>query len=109
MSTWRPTGPYPSEQEPRRISEALDRVTRRLGGPPTDVLAAIFGHWQQLVGPDIAAHARPVSLRRGRLVLLVDHPAWAGQLRFMTGDLMARIAEATGSGEVQEIHIRVGA
>jgi predicted nucleic acid-binding Zn ribbon protein len=72
------------------------------------VLAAIFGRWQQLVGPDIAAHAKPVSLRRGQLVLVVDHPAWASQLRFMTGDLMTRITESTGSGDVREIHIRVG-
>jgi predicted nucleic acid-binding Zn ribbon protein len=108
VSTWRSTGPHPSEQEPRRISESLDRVTRRLGGPSSDVLAKIFGHWPQLVGPDIAAHARPVSLRRGELVLIVDHPAWAGQLRFMTGDLLAKIGEATGCGEVREIRIRVG-
>jgi predicted nucleic acid-binding Zn ribbon protein len=107
MSTWRPSGPRPSEQEPRRISESLDQVTRRLGGPSTDVLAKIFGHWAELVGPDIAAHARPLSLRRGELVLVVDHPAWAGQLRFMTGDLLAKIGEATGSAEVRQIRIRV--
>jgi predicted nucleic acid-binding Zn ribbon protein len=73
------------------------------------VLAAIFGRWTELVGPDIAAHATPVSLRHGQLLLVVDHPAWASQLRFMTGDVMSRITEATSSIEVREIHIRVGA
>jgi predicted nucleic acid-binding Zn ribbon protein len=66
--------------------------------------------WEGLVGPDIAAHARPVSLHDGVLVLAVDHPAWAAQLRFMTAELLARIAQTTGSAgtsEVTEIQIRV--
>jgi predicted nucleic acid-binding Zn ribbon protein len=70
-------------------------------------MTTVFNRWETLVGPDIAAHARPESLRDGHLVLVVDHPAWATQLRFMTADLLARLAEVAGASEVSDIRIKV--
>ncbi|HET9732107.1 MAG TPA: DUF721 domain-containing protein [Acidimicrobiales bacterium] len=107
MSTWRPSKPPPSERDPRRVSESLDRLARRLGAPTAGVTAAVFSRWEELVGPDIAAHATPVSLRAGVLTLGVDHPAWATQLRFMTTDLLDRIGAGTGSSEVTSVVVRV--
>lgn len=89
------------------MGELLDRQTRRLGGPSSATTSTVFARWEELVGTDIAAHARPVSLQRGILVLAVDQPAWASQLRYMTAELLTRIAEATGGAEVTEIHLRV--
>ena len=89
------------------MSESLDRIAKRLGGPSSGTTATVFSRWDELVGADIAAHARPVSLRAGVLVLAVDHPAWATQLRYMTAELLTRIAEFTTGEEVREIHLRV--
>lgn len=107
MSTWIPSNPPPSERDPRKVSESLDRITKRLGGPSAGTAAAVFSRWADLVGPDIAAHARPVSLRDGVLTLSVDHPAWATQLRYMTADLLTRLEAATTGQEVREIRLRV--
>ena len=107
MSTWRPSGSPPSERDPRKVSEVLDRVTRRLGAPGSALLTQLFAGWEALVGADIAAHCRPVSVRDGVLHLVADQPAWASQLGFMAGDILARVAEATGSAEVTEIRVRV--
>ena len=107
MSTWIPSGPPPSERDPRKLSESLDRITRRLGGPSAGVASTVFAGWEDLVGPDIAAHAQPVSLRDGILTLAVDHPTWAAQLRFMTADLLTRMAAATTGEEIREIRLRV--
>ena len=112
MSTWQPSGIPPSERDPRPIGELLDRskLTRHMGAPTSQTASTIFARWADLVGPDIAGHARPTSLHDGALQLDVDHPAWATQLRYMTTELLTRIAESTSSGsgsEVTEIHIRV--
>lgn len=107
MSTWQPSTPPPGERDPKKLSELLDRTAKRLGGPSSGTSSAVFARWEQVVGPDIAGHARPVSLHRGILVLAVDHPAWATQLRYMTSDILTRISEATGTAEVSEIHLRV--
>jgi predicted nucleic acid-binding Zn ribbon protein len=89
------------------MSELLDRTTRRLGGPSSGTTSTVFAGWEQIVGADIAGHARPLSLHSGVLVLAVDHPAWATQLRYMTADLLTRIGEATKGSEVTDIHIKV--
>lgn len=106
MSTWVPSGQPPSERDPRKVSESLDRIARRLGGPSATAATAVFSRWADLVGADIAAHATPVSLRDGVLTLSVDHPAWATQLRYMTADLLHRLADTTGR-DVREIRLRV--
>lgn len=110
MSTWRPLGPSRGERDPRTVSESLDRVTRRWGGPPAQVLTAVFAHWMELVGDDIAAHATPRSLRNGVLTVTVDHPAWATQLRYLSSQVVQELQRRTAAGEaISELRIQVGA
>jgi predicted nucleic acid-binding Zn ribbon protein len=89
------------------VSESLDRVTRGIGAPKATVLTTVFARWEEVVGPEIAAHAEPRSLREGVLVIAVDQPAWATQLRFLGTELLARVREATGCSDVAEIHVKV--
>jgi predicted nucleic acid-binding Zn ribbon protein len=104
MSTWRPT---PGESEPRPVSESLDRITRRMGAPTTSVMTAVFTRWAELVGPELADHAHPESLRSGVLTIVVDDPAWAAQLRFLAAEILARITTATSPSDVLEVKVKV--
>jgi predicted nucleic acid-binding Zn ribbon protein len=109
MSTWRPHQTPPSELDPRRLVDSLDVVARRIGAPPTEVLTTVFAHWVELVGDDIAAHATPKLLRGGVLTVVVDHPAWATQLRFLSATLLEQIRRRTGAPEeICSIRIQVG-
>jgi predicted nucleic acid-binding Zn ribbon protein len=89
------------------VAVSLDRVTAPLGAPRARLLTALFSKWEQLVGPDIAAHARPRSLRQGTLLVIADQPAWATQLRFMASDLLSRIQTEADAPEITEIRISV--
>jgi predicted nucleic acid-binding Zn ribbon protein len=82
-------------------------VAAHLGVPAPDVLGAVFAHWEQVVGPSVAAHSKPVTLRDGVLVVAVDQPAWATQLRYLQADLLRRLGEAAGPGEISEVEVRV--
>ncbi len=104
-----PISPLPGPgPEPRPVGESLDRLTASLGAPPVTVLAELFASWPSLVGETVAAHARPRSLHHGTLVVVVDDPAWATQLRWLEADLLNRLAEVAGEGEVTRLHIRTG-
>jgi len=70
-------------------------------------LRNVFGYWADVVGEQIAAHARPVSLRDGTLVVAVDQPGWATQLRFLEADLVKRLSEVAGDGVVARVEVRV--
>jgi predicted nucleic acid-binding Zn ribbon protein len=107
MSTWRASRPPRSEQDPKRVSEVLDGVSRRLGAAPPGVLTAVFARWEDLVGAEIAAHCRPVSVRGQVLDLVVDQPAWATQIRFMSSDILAVLAVEAGQSEIRELRVRV--
>jgi predicted nucleic acid-binding Zn ribbon protein len=89
------------------VSEVLGRVARRIGGPSPDVVAALFSRWEALVGTQIADHCRPVSVRNGVLDVVVDQPAWASQIRYMSTEILAVVANTTASTEVTQIRVRV--
>jgi predicted nucleic acid-binding Zn ribbon protein len=71
------------------------------------VLSAVFAHWSELVGDVVAAHAQPHSLVKGRLIVSVDSPAWATQLRLLAGELLDRLADRIGPGQVAAVELRV--
>src|ERR1700722_18757754 len=104
---WRPTPARVDEREPLPVAASLDRLASSLGAPRAGVLTAVFSGWADLVGPDVAAHARPISLREGVLVVSVDQPGWATQLRYLSAELLRRVADAAGVGSVTEVQVRV--
>jgi len=92
---------------PRPVKDSLEHLARRLGAPTATSLGAVFSRWEEAVGTTVAAHARPLSLTDGVLVVAVDQPGWATQLRYLSSDLLARLAEVAGDGVVGRIDIRV--
>ncbi|MEY2475527.1 MAG: hypothetical protein QOG87_842 [Actinomycetota bacterium] len=107
MTRWRPLKTPRSEEEPRRVGESLDKVARRLGAPGARSLGAVFGHWDDIVGPAVAAHARPMSLRDGVLRVEVDEPGWATQLRYLAPDILRRCGEVAGPNVVVSVDVKV--
>ena len=97
----------PAEREPKRVGESLDRVARRIGAPGARSLGAVFGHWEDVVGASVAAHARPTSLRDGVLRVEVDEPGWATQLRYLAPDILRRCAEVAGPDVVVSVDVKV--
>jgi predicted nucleic acid-binding Zn ribbon protein len=92
---------------PRKVGEALDRLSRGLGLPPAAATARLVRAWPEVVGEAVAAHTTPRWVRDGVLSLAVDDPVWAAQLRWLEADLLARVAEVNGPGVVERISLHV--
>ena len=103
MSTWRAE----ADAEPQRVGASLDSVAARLGGGSAQGLAALYERWEAIVGAAAAGHARPGALRHGRLVIEVDHPAWATSLAHLEATILRRAAEVVGAGVVRGVQVRV--
>lgn len=96
------------------LSDSLTGVVRSLRGPaPASVptvsagtMGGVFGRWTEIVGDVVAAHVQPVKLDGSRLVVEVDEPAWATQLKFLEADLRARLLSTIGA-TVDHFDIRV--
>ena len=102
---WQPLSS--SNEDPQPLGPTVDRLVRGLGAPSAASTRSIFADWDDIVGDQIAAHARPHALRERTLVVAVVDPAWATQLRFLEAELLTRLAAATGSDEVVAIEVRV--
>ena len=70
-------------------------------------LVSVFTEWPKVVGETLAAHCRPLSLDGTRLVIAVDEPAWATQIRYLETELLARLAAVVEGPPVASIEVRV--
>ena len=99
--------PEPGGPPPRRVAASLDAVTRNLGGAGGPALVDLLRRWPQVVGEQLAAHCRPLSLRAGTLTIAADEPAWGAQLSWLEADLTRRLDEVLGPGVVTRIAVRI--
>jgi len=101
--------PDPDGVPPRRVGDDLDTIVRRAGVTGGQAAAAVFTRWEEAVGSSVAIHAHPVSVRGTTLVVGVDGPAYATQLRMLIPQLIGRLADLTGVGVIDSIDVRVRA
>lgn len=89
------------------IGRSLDRVLRGLRNTSAHALTGVFGGWERIVGPQVAANVTPVKLEDGVLVVAVRDPGWATQMRYLEPTLVGRITAELGPGVVRAIETRV--
>lgn len=103
----RPLDSRPAD-EPYSLQRGLEAVVRSLKGHDVSTVRNVFDRWADAVGPAVAAHARPVKLDEHVLVVEVDDPTWATQLRYLQQDILAKVQDL-GSGPIERIELRVAA
>ncbi|CAN5858690.1 hypothetical protein BH23ACT2_BH23ACT2_20770 [soil metagenome] len=92
---------------PVRVAGALDAVMTGLGGPSVETIVVVHERWAEIVGVEVAPHARPVSIEQGRLKVAVDSPGWADHVRWSEDDMVRRLDALVGPGEITSIRARV--
>jgi predicted nucleic acid-binding Zn ribbon protein len=105
--TWIPASKPEEEALPRRIDASLAALAGRLGLPSPRVVSSLFAQWDELVGTPLSQHVRPVHLDGTTLVLETTEPGWATQVRFLSGDLVRKLAERVPEAAVENIVVRV--
>jgi predicted nucleic acid-binding Zn ribbon protein len=69
----------------------------RLGGDAEPgAVAMLFARWEEIAGPGMAEHVRPVRLAKGALVVAADQPAWATKARLSGTHLLDRVGQLSG-------------
>jgi predicted nucleic acid-binding Zn ribbon protein len=94
--------------DPMPLRDAVDEYVRSLRptGASARTMGTLFSRWLDAVGEVVADHARPVSLDGERLMVEVDEPGWATQLRFLEADVIDRLRAVAGL-KVSRFDIRV--
>lgn len=95
------------KSKPQPISAVVSAVLARAKQQRGEI-EAIRRRWRALVGPKMAAHTKPVSLRRGRLIVHAEGPGESFTLSYQRTRLLLQLRRMT-KGKVEEIVIRPGA
>ena len=92
------SGAHPDDRDPQLLGPTLDRLVADRGWQTDAAVGGVMGRWAEIVGPEVAAHAEPVSWQDGELVVQADSTAWATQIRLLAPTLLARLADELGAG-----------
>lgn len=96
-------------REPERLGAGLPGVLRDLGLGESARALRIHERWEEAVGPEVAAHCRPVALRSGVLEAHVDSSAWCQTLRLRAPELVAALRATLGDDDApRSLWLRVG-
>lgn len=100
------SGAGPDERDPSTLGAVVDDLVRERNWEATLRSAGIPARWEQLVGPEVAAHCQPVRLDAGRLTCVAESTAWATQIRLLSRTLLSRLAAELGPGVVTALHVQ---
>lgn len=92
----------------RRLKDLLPEATGRLGIPSPEATGRVWSAWRDIVGPAVAAHAEPTSLRDGVLRVRTDSPAWATEIGYLADEIRTRANAVTGKALVSEVRVWTG-
>ncbi len=99
------SGPGPDPRDPAKFSDVLAKLIAQRGWSKPAAEATLFGSWATIVGPDIAAHSRPVTLDNGELTIEAESATWATQMRMLQRDILSRIGTTVGHNLVTKLRI----
>ena len=83
------------------MAGAVEALARRL--EPTTPLAAVQRHWEEVVGPAVAAEAQPVSERGGVVTVACRSAVWAQELELLAPGVVAGLNERLGGARVTSL------
>lgn len=92
-------------RDPGVLGDQLDKLLLDRGWQVDVAAGSVMGRWSEIVGAEVAAHAKPVSFEDGVLTVRAESTAWATQLRLLTSTLLGRMEQAVGADVVEEIRV----
>jgi predicted nucleic acid-binding Zn ribbon protein len=71
--------------------------------------AEVVKVWNDLLDPNIVAHAQPTGLRKGTLFVTVDSNVWLSEIvRYRRKEILDRLRHSFGRDFILKISFRVG-
>ena len=90
---------------PQPLKGLLSGAAGRFGLDDALATGTLWKRWRGIVGPDVAAHAEPTSLRGGVLRIRADSPVWAHEIGYLVEEIRTRANATLGTEAVMEIKV----
>jgi predicted nucleic acid-binding Zn ribbon protein len=90
------------------IGKILADVVRDLGLSKKLTEQRAVVEWADIVGRDVAEHARALRVDTGKLFVEVDSPVWSQELTLMKRNILRQINDRIGRKAIDNIHFVLG-
>src|SRR5690242_1888491 len=113
LAQWRGIDLAPIERtlKPRvsSIKELMPKILKDLRMDRRQAEAEVVKVWNNLLDPQITAHAQPTGLRKGTLFVAVDSNVWLSEIvRYRRKEILERLQHSFGREFIVKISFRVG-
>ncbi len=113
LAQWRGIDLAPVEEgralRAKPVGAVLPKVLRDLRIDRRCLEAEVVKVWNQLLDPNIVAHAQPTGLRNGTLFVTVDTNVWLSEIvRYRRREILDRLQHSFGREFITKISFRVG-
>lgn len=99
------SGAAPDDRDPQLLDATVDRLIAEQGWSTDVAVAGALARWDQIVGPDVAAHCKAERFADAELTVRADSTAWATQVRMLAPTLVKRLNDDLGDGTVRRVHV----
>jgi predicted nucleic acid-binding Zn ribbon protein len=94
--------------EPEPLGSVIERMAQGRPWSAGLALGELARRWPEVVGERLARECTPGALEGGVLLVRASSAAWAGQIRFLAGDVRDRANQVLGRGLVQAVKVLLG-
>jgi hypothetical protein len=112
LAQWRGVDLTPLEvagRPAKSTADVMKQVLRDVRIECRQQEAEIVKVWNQLMPPDIVAHAQPVNVAKGTLFVNVDSSAWLSEIvRWRKKEILERLQHSFGRKLIVRISFRLG-
>lgn len=92
-----------------KIKDVVQKIFLDLQSPENIIKQKLIEKWEEIVGPRVAKHTKPILEKEGQLRIWVDQSVLAYELKQRyQQSLLKRINQALGSEAVKTIRFYVG-
>ena len=93
----------------KAVADLMPGVLKGLGLERKQSDLEVLKVWDHLMDPAVVAHARPVGLVKGTLLVNVDSNVWLSEIvRYRRREILRRLQHSFGPDLIQKISFRVG-
>jgi predicted nucleic acid-binding Zn ribbon protein len=113
LAAWRGVDVAPLEKartaRTRTAGDVLPRVLTDLRIDKRRAEAEVVKVWNNLIDPNLAAHAQPTGIHKGTLFVTVDNSVWLSEIvRYRRREILERLQHSFGKDLIARISFRVG-
>ena len=90
------------------IGEIVKSVFAQLENEKTFSREDVESQWKVLIGVPAAKHTRPVSLRKGVLMVFVDSSGWMQEMAMKKRKILKQLKRQFGKDRISGINFRIG-